>query len=86
MSDSTTKLLTCEQAARRIPISPRPSPNSIWRWTTRGCLAKSGVRVKLRSLRFGRRLRIEETALAEFAAELARENSKGIDRPAKAAA
>jgi hypothetical protein len=55
--DSLTEtVFTFGAAARRIPSlrSGKPvSPSTIWRWSTTGCRARNGQRVRLETIKIG---------------------------------
>ena len=73
---SEAEFLTLAQAARKVP--GKPSTATCWRWTTSGFLARNGQRIRLRSFRFGRALRIRADDITAFAEELARANAEGF--------
>jgi len=61
--------LTLSQAARLVP--GRLAASTLWRWHRRGVRAASGQRVRLRCVRFGRRLYTTAEWLEEFSRRLA---------------
>ena len=72
----TSQYFTLSQAAARLGTGgTKPSTKTLWRWARHGCRG-----VKLEYSRFGREIRVTETALAEFARELAA-SDRPLDSP-----
>ena len=73
---AATDYLKLGEARKHVP--GKPSTATIWRWTTFGFLARNGERIRLRSFRFGRALRIRRDDIATFAEALAKANAEAF--------
>jgi len=80
---SEAKFLSLAEAAKAFPKIDGRHPHiaSVWRARSKGLLARSGKRVKLESVRVGRRIAIPEGAVEHFLRELAAEDMKHFDAP-----
>jgi hypothetical protein len=85
MIDTQTEtVLPFSQAAKRIPSlrSGRPvSPATLWRWSSVGCLARDGQRVRLETVRIGGSTCTSLEALQRFFARLTGEEAPAQPAP-----
>lgn len=76
--------ISMSQAATLLPN--RPSSGTIWRWCRRGIRSAAGDVIKLRHVRFGKRLYTRADWVAEFGEQLAEadqnEERSVVRRPA----
>ena len=72
ITTSLTQYLTLAEAAKRLPRSNgrRVHTSTLWRWCRKGCRG-----VKLHYVRVGRSIRVTETGLNHFFAELAKRDT-----------
>jgi hypothetical protein len=70
---ATETVLPFSKAAKRVPArrADKPtSPSTLWRWSSTGCLARDGTRVRLETIRIGGSTCTSVEALARFFARL----------------
>lgn len=68
----TDDLIPLARVPKLLPGSPRkPSTVAVWRWYSKGIVARDGTRIRLRGLRLGRRLFFRVEDVEAFARELA---------------
>ena len=75
----TTTYLTCAEAAQSLPN--RPSASAVWRWSRRGILSRSGVRIRLKHYRLGGKIYTTEADLHRFFSDLAAADASYFDTP-----
>ena len=70
--------ITLSQAAKLAP--GRPSSNCVWRWCREGVKAASGMRVRLKHVRFGSRIFTTRQWLNDFGLALAAADAAHFQR------
>jgi hypothetical protein len=71
------KLRSFAEAAQRLPAlrGGKPvNPSTVWRWTTRGVRARTGILVRLEAIRVGGTCCTSDEALRRFFRALSAEN------------
>ena len=80
---ATGDLISLSKAAPMLAVDGRtPSPTALWRFAAKGVLV-NGERVKLPTLRLGRRTTTTAAAVALFKAALAQASAARADQPAQ---
>jgi hypothetical protein len=75
----TEKLRSFAEAARRLPalrVGKPVSPSTVWRWTTRGVRARSGILVRLDAIKVGGTCCTSDEALLRFFRALSADDAR----------